>query len=183
MNDDSALEFDWGPAKAAANLAKHGVSFEEAGTVFRDPLAVVGADPDHSRDEERFVIFGHSAAGRPPASCWLSHTRSAGTKSGSSVPGPRIPRKEESMKKANPEIDELRPHYERSDFGELVRGKYAARAVRASNIVLLEPQVAKAFPNDQAVSSALRGLMHARKSPARPADGSPRIRGKTAKAA
>lgn len=58
------MRFEWDPAKAAANLAKHGVSFEEAATVFRDTLSLTGSDPDHSVDEERFVIFGLSANAR-----------------------------------------------------------------------------------------------------------------------
>jgi hypothetical protein len=45
------LQYEWDPEKAAENLAKHGVSFEEAATVFRDTLSVTGSDPDHSRDE------------------------------------------------------------------------------------------------------------------------------------
>jgi uncharacterized protein len=49
--------------RAAENLATHGVSFEEAATVFRDPLSVTGSDPDHSLDEERFVTFGTSIDG------------------------------------------------------------------------------------------------------------------------
>jgi hypothetical protein len=64
--------------------------------------------------------------------------------------------------------DELRPEYKRSDFGTLVRGKYAARVSEASNIVVLEPQVARAFPNDRAVNQALRGLLRDRKGPPRP---------------
>ena len=58
------MHFEWDPAKAAENLAKHGVSFQEAATVFRDPLSATGSDPDHSLDEERFVTFGISAGGR-----------------------------------------------------------------------------------------------------------------------
>ena len=58
------MRFEWDHRKAARNLRQHGVSFEEAATVFRDPLSVMGADPDHSVDEERFVTFGVSAAGR-----------------------------------------------------------------------------------------------------------------------
>ncbi len=46
------------------NEAKHGVSFEEAATVFRDTLSVTGLDPDHSINEERLVIFGVSTSGR-----------------------------------------------------------------------------------------------------------------------
>ncbi|MGH8703967.1 MAG: BrnT family toxin [Burkholderiales bacterium] len=58
------MQFEWDPAKAAQNLAKHGVSFEDAATVFRETLSATGQDPDHSVDEERFVIFGVSTSGR-----------------------------------------------------------------------------------------------------------------------
>jgi hypothetical protein len=52
------------PGKAAANLARQDVSFEEAATVFRDVLSATGADPDHSFDEERLVTFGVSTNDR-----------------------------------------------------------------------------------------------------------------------
>lgn len=55
---------DWNPRKAAANLRKHGVPFEEAAPVFRDTLSATGADPDHSLGEERYVTFGASVRGR-----------------------------------------------------------------------------------------------------------------------
>jgi len=58
------LRFEWDPEKAAENLANHGVSFEEAATVFRDTLSATGSDPDHSFDEERFITFGVSTAAR-----------------------------------------------------------------------------------------------------------------------
>jgi uncharacterized DUF497 family protein len=45
-------------------LAKHGVSFQEAASVFGDPLAITYYDPDHSEDEDRYLTFGHSAGGR-----------------------------------------------------------------------------------------------------------------------
>ena len=51
-------------AKAAHNLRKHRVSFEEASSVFYDPLAVTGADPEHSEEEERLITFGMSPAGQ-----------------------------------------------------------------------------------------------------------------------
>jgi uncharacterized DUF497 family protein len=54
------LTFEWNAAKAASNLAKHGVSFEEAATVFGDPLSVTIFDPAHSQTEERFIILGRS---------------------------------------------------------------------------------------------------------------------------
>lgn len=58
------LQFAWDPIKAAANLKKHDVSFEDALTVFRNLLARVLPDPTHSEQEERSLIIGHSAAGR-----------------------------------------------------------------------------------------------------------------------
>jgi len=54
------MRFEWDPTKAAANLKKHGVTFQEAATVFGDPLAVTFQDPDHSMDEERQITFGQS---------------------------------------------------------------------------------------------------------------------------
>jgi len=56
----SDLRFEWDPKKAAANLAKHGVSFEEARTVFADERAKIIVDPDHSDDEDRFLLLGLS---------------------------------------------------------------------------------------------------------------------------
>jgi len=64
------------------------------------------------------------------------------------------------MKKTKPKAtDELRSEYKRSDFGNLVRGQYAARVAAETNVVVLEPEVAAAFPNDSAVNEALRGLL------------------------
>lgn len=54
------LRFEWNPDKAAKNLDKHGISFEEAKTVFSDERAVLFDDPDHSMDEDRFLILGIS---------------------------------------------------------------------------------------------------------------------------
>lgn len=65
------------------------------------------------------------------------------------------------MKKADhTEKDELRPEYERADFpGGFVRGKYASRIRESSNIVVLKPEVAEAFPNEEAVNNALQSLI------------------------
>jgi uncharacterized DUF497 family protein len=58
----SALRFEWDERKAAANAKKHGVSFDEAKSVFVDERAKLIDDPDHSEDEERFVLLGLSSA-------------------------------------------------------------------------------------------------------------------------
>jgi len=58
------LNFEWDTEKARGNLEKHGVSFEEAGTIFGDLLSETVLDPDHSDDEDRYIIIGTSNRGR-----------------------------------------------------------------------------------------------------------------------
>ena len=58
------LIFEWDPNKDAANKKKHGVSFEEAATVFDDLLSLIFADPEHSIEEDRYLIMGLSANDR-----------------------------------------------------------------------------------------------------------------------
>ena len=65
--------------------------------------------------------------------------------------------------------DELRPEYKRSDFpGGLVRGKYAKRLKESSNIVVLKPEVAQVFPNEEAVNNALLSLINIAQKTTRP---------------
>ena len=59
-----ALAFEWDSCKARSNLRKHGVGFEEARTVFGDPLSVTISDPMHSMEENRFIIVGRSQVER-----------------------------------------------------------------------------------------------------------------------
>ena len=65
------MNFEWDPRKAEINLRKHGVSFDEAGSVFLDRLALSGTDPEHSFGESRYITFGMSRLGRLLA---VSHT-------------------------------------------------------------------------------------------------------------
>ncbi|MBD2355874.1 BrnT family toxin [Tolypothrix sp. FACHB-123] len=58
------LGFEWDEEKAKENLRKHGISFEEAKTVFNDPFAITINDPEHSIDEERFIDIGLSTRGK-----------------------------------------------------------------------------------------------------------------------
>jgi uncharacterized DUF497 family protein len=59
-----AYEFEWDPEKAAGNLRKHGVSFDEAVTALGDPLSILLPDPDHSVGEERYLVLGMSTQNR-----------------------------------------------------------------------------------------------------------------------
>jgi len=76
--------FEWDAEKADANLQKHAVSFDEASSVFGDPLSLLMPDPDHSADEERYLVLGMSAhqrllvvafAERPPNTRLISARR------------------------------------------------------------------------------------------------------------
>jgi uncharacterized DUF497 family protein len=76
--------FEWDTKKAESNVAKHGVTFDEACTVFGDPLAILKRDPDHSADEQRYLLLGISSrhrllvvahAERPPRTRLISARR------------------------------------------------------------------------------------------------------------
>jgi hypothetical protein len=73
------------------------------------------------------------------------------------------------MKKAkNSELNDWgKADYKRSDLGEIIRAKYAKRIRESTNVVVLDPKVAKAFPNDEAVNNALRGLIRSTRSDAK----------------
>ncbi len=65
------MRFEWDPAKAASNIRKHGVSFDEAVTVFKDPLAFIFDDETHSEQEHREIIIGASALRRMILVCFV----------------------------------------------------------------------------------------------------------------
>ncbi|MGC8491432.1 MAG: BrnT family toxin [Syntrophobacteraceae bacterium] len=69
------MQFEWNPEKAVKNKRKHGIAFEEASTVFADPLAITFVDPDHSFDEDRYLTFGLSKLERLLV---VSHTSRGG---------------------------------------------------------------------------------------------------------
>jgi hypothetical protein len=145
--------YEWDAVKAKANFPKHGVSFEEAATVFRDPLALTFADPDHSRGEGRsarqLIVSYRTAGGR--------------TESESSAHG-RQPRENASnMKKtsAKKSRNDMRPEYDLSQLRGRIRGKYYGAAMAGTNLVLIEPELANVFPDTESVNRALRFLVQA----------------------
>jgi hypothetical protein len=70
-------------------------------------------------------------------------------------------------KDKGPRRDDLRPEYKRSDFGKLVRGEYVERLKQGSNVVVLDPRVARAFPTSEAVNETLLSLLDLAKKSAR----------------
>ena len=71
------IRFDWDPKKSIANHKKHGISFEEAQTVFVDEKALMIHDPEHSGEEERFILLGLSASIRLMIVCHCYRERDA----------------------------------------------------------------------------------------------------------
>ena len=63
------IRFEWDPRKSASNRRKHGVTFEEASTVFSDEHALLIDDPDHSKEEDRFILLGLSSSHRTLVVC------------------------------------------------------------------------------------------------------------------
>ncbi|HEU4430674.1 MAG TPA: BrnT family toxin [Myxococcota bacterium] len=64
MAETPPYTFEWDAAKAVSNIRKHGVTFEEAVTAFGDPLSRTVSDPDHSEEEDRFILIGRSRGDR-----------------------------------------------------------------------------------------------------------------------
>lgn len=73
------------------------------------------------------------------------------------------------MKKDEQAVDELRPEYRRTDFGTMVRGKYAKRMREMTNVIVLDADVAAAFPNAQVVNETLRRLLELARNSVPPA--------------
>ena len=69
------MNFEWDEKKAAFNLSNHGISFEEAKTVFEDPVYLDFFDPDHSHEEQRYIIIGQSSKGRLIIVSYAEHDR------------------------------------------------------------------------------------------------------------
>ena len=104
------------PLKAARNLAKHGVSFEEAATVFGDPLGRIESDPRHSVDEKRSVLLGVSEGGRLLAVMFAERgeaVRLVNARRRHLVSGETMKREQSKVKEARRvDVDEILPEYD-----------------------------------------------------------------------
>ena len=147
------LNFEWDAKKGAANLRKHGVSFEEAASAFGDPLSLTISDPERSHQEERRILLGLTERQRLVV---VAHTEQGDT-SASSTLGLQRQRRDMTMKNAKGKARgrNLLPEY---DFSHGTRGKYANRFATGTNLVKLEPDVAKVFRDSASVNRALRRL-------------------------
>jgi hypothetical protein len=142
------MEYEW-DNKAVINLSKHGVSFEEAKTVFDDPLYVDFYDPDHSHSEHRFILLGESIQSRL---LFVSYMERDNVIRIISAREKQRNRSEKLMNKNEIE-DELRPEY---DLQSLQVRKLGAGRKRFCDTVRLDPNVIATLPSAEAVNEALR---------------------------
>jgi uncharacterized DUF497 family protein len=138
---------EWDPRKGASNARKHGVTFDEASTVFGDPLAPLMRDPDHSRREERYVLLGEPARQKLLVVAFVE--RPLRGMSGDDM------KKRVRSPKLNADRDTLRPEY---DFSTAVRGVAAKRYAQGANVAVIDPDLLDVFPHSRAVNQALRAL-------------------------
>ena len=142
-------EFEWNPNKATLNIEKHGVSFQEVAILFNDQLSVTFPDPKHFIGESRYVIIGISRYGQLLI---VAHTDRAEKKYESSAPE-KLPARSRGFMKKDIEQemeDELLAEYDFAQMEGGVRGKYIERYRAGTNLVLLDLNIARAFPNDAA---------------------------------
>jgi hypothetical protein len=145
-----ALDFEWDPRKAASNLVKHRVSFEEAATAFGDPLGRIARDARHSSQEQRFVLLGASADRRLLAVMFVDRAMlfASSARGRLRVVNEGIMKKPVRKREGTKPIvkpagaDEILPEY---DFSRASRNKYASRYAGGSVVVVLEPDVASAL--------------------------------------
>ena len=149
------MEFEWAPAKAAANLRKHNVSFDEAVTVFADSSVL-----RHPIQTTLLTNCDTLRSGGQARNVW-----SVAVRYGLSAPGDSRGANEEPMKKPlSKSSDELRPEYDLNElFRKGVRGKYAKAYRSGANLVPLDPDVRRAFRNEKTVNDALRLVIQLRK--------------------
>jgi hypothetical protein len=159
--------YEWNGGKAKANIQNHGVSFDEAATVFLDPLALTF--PIHFIQAKR---SGRSRSATPRNIASSSfRIASAETAFESSAHERRPEESTNNMKKASVKSldDDLRPEYDLSKLKGGVRGKYYRQAAAGTNLMLIEPELAKVFGDAESVNRALRLLVDTAQAAARPA--------------
>jgi uncharacterized protein len=151
-------DFEWDEAKAGANVAKHGVSFEEAMTVFLDDLAVPFADIAHP---EWLVLIGESQLGRVLLVVFTERLPSGTLRLVACDEPPSA--SGEPMKKTDPSMRSLQeiPEVDFASMRRLRRGKYAAKARRSFAIALVDPEIYAEFGSSEAVNAALKALLDA----------------------
>ena len=157
-----SLRFEWDPKKAEANLAKHDVSFEEAMTVFADPLARIFPDEEHSVDELREIIIGHSTRHQLLLVNFtaIDHQVRIFSARKATLWSAKIMKKTLVRKKSPVKRETLRSEY-RFDYSKSKPNRFAAKMSEGTVAIVLEPDVAAVFKSSEAVNALLRSIISA----------------------
>ena len=126
------VTFEWDSRKARPNLVKHGVAFEEASTIFGDPLSLTISDPDHSLREERYITVGKAFTGN----CSLLSILNEAIIFVLSAQGRPAEESASFMKKSSNKSAQ-KQMCEEYDFSRGERGKYARRYAQGTNVIVL----------------------------------------------
>ncbi len=131
------FQFDWDTDKADKNIGKHNVSFDEAVSVFDDPMLIAVIDDEHSIDEERYITVGLSKHGRL---LMVAHTDREGQigkdESGLSVHVRQPKKRNDFMQTPNNYDDyELRDEYDLSEMTVVAKGRYAEHRRTGKNVI------------------------------------------------
>jgi uncharacterized DUF497 family protein len=153
------LHFEWDRRKASANLRKHGISFDEALTVFADPLARIFDDEEHSEEEHREIIIGHSINNR----LILVHFTARKTIVRLFSVERQI-RNAQTMKKTpvsrKTKRGGMRAEY-RFDYQKAKPNRFASKMAGGAVAIILEPDVAAVFKSSESVNALLRSVISA----------------------
>jgi hypothetical protein len=153
MTDPATYVFEWDPAKARDNAEKHGVGFDLAATVFRDPLHVAVYDDDHSEDEDRRVTLGQAEDGSLIVVIHTFEERDAGPARIRIISSRAAARRERQDYEEGREAREpMRSEY---DFSKGVRGRFHRPGVKLAIPVYLDPEV-QAFVAERAAAEGTR---------------------------
>ena len=154
------LVFEWDAQKAKRNLRKHGITFDEAITVFDDTLASIFNDETSA--EEREIMVGYSILNRLLLVCFTERSAGCGLLVRGRPPGRNVTNMKNTSK-SNPkrrERAELRPEY-RFDYSKALPNRFAGKRRSRSVVVLLDSDVATVFKDAESVNTALRALLTA----------------------
>jgi len=151
------LTFEWDPRKERSNLAKHGVGFEQASTILATDRRSRFLIPRIRRQKS----VTSPSAERSQVNCSLLSTPNEAIIFVSLAQRAPVDENVSFMKKLSNKSEQrqMRPEY---DFSQGERGKYARRYAQGTNVIVLEPDVAKVFRSSKAVNASLRKIIHQR---------------------
>ncbi len=163
MSEKLSYRFEWDDDKARSNETKHGISFDEAVTVFHDALSRIFDDEVHSIDEKREIILGQSIRDRLLLVCLLSNPKRLFALSALVCrrrKNVRIMKKPSTAKARSNKSEDMLPEYD-FDYRKARPNRFAGRISKERVVVLLDREVSEVFTTPESVNTVLRALITA----------------------